>query len=185
MDASWYRAHEREKSIAAKGRPMYCFVSIEPGFGAEVWLSEQSTGLRVANVVPLSRSTIGYDEYNRVIAEFHQRFVALAALELGVEVHIGKAELRLDDILSQKASRLLKSFTLEASRTVLDCDDVRRWSEFLSQVHRDGTSLPVETLEELLVGDEGLPEHIARDLAGRYNQGMQLLLTYDPNKKAA
>ncbi len=185
MDLGWSRRHNREHEVAAKGRAMYCFAYIAPGSGAEVWLSEQPTGLRVANVVSLSRLEMGCDEHNHLIAEFNRRFAAPAALEVGAEVHVGKAEIRLEDLLTPKATHLLKAFTRDASRTVLDYDDVSRWSEFLSQVHRDGTVLLVDTLEELLVGDEGMPEHIAHELAGRYNQGMQLLRTYDPDKKAA
>jgi hypothetical protein len=187
MDGEWSRQLEREREVAARGRRMYCFLSgYKPNkLAAEVWLSEHREGLRVANVVPVSQLEISPKEYNAVLREFQERFLNPAALDTGAAVRATKPDLLLEDFLSPKALVLIKSFCRAAGRTVLDVDDVKRWNQFLWQAHRDGTKLPADTLERLLLEEEGLPIHISAELAARYNQGMMLLSMDDGGKKAA
>jgi hypothetical protein len=162
--------------------PMYCFScsSRENRPACDLWIaSRSSTRLYVSNIVPQDRSSLTYDQYNAVLREFLDRFAQAAADSTGVEVELGNANPQLEDFLSVTTAAALRAFSSHANRSILHSLDHERWNRFLSNAHRDQSSLSSDMLRRWLVDEEKWPEDIANELVIEYDQGRRLLETYE------
>ena len=179
----WTRYHSRESEVrrAVLGA-MYCFSCTAAGQrpASELWVATQADGaLYVSNVLANEYSSLSYDQYNAIVQEFHARFALPAASATGVKVELAKADPQIEDFLSERAARLLRSFSTGANRSILHPLDRERWNEFLTAAHREGAPLSATMLQRWLVEEESWPEDEASNLAIEYEQARGLLEVYE------
>jgi hypothetical protein len=179
----WTRYHTREREVrrAALGA-MYCFSCTAAGQrpASELWIATRPDGaLYVSNVLASEYSSLTYDQYNAIIQEFHDCFALWAAHAEGVEVELGKADLQIQDFLSESTAKLLRNFSGHANRSTLHPLDRERWNQFLTAAHRDAAPLNASMLQRWLIEDEKWPEDEAINLAVEYEYARDLLKVYE------
>ena len=145
-----------------------------------LFLSRNADGWTVSNIVPVESGSLGEDKYNRILQEF-ERLLAPIAEANGFQVVVSAAEVGIDDILSERATKLLRTFAAAANTATGSAHplDFRRWASFLIQVHQDGTTLYATDLGRLLVEELQWPDDTASKLLLEYEFARDLLKAYD------
>jgi hypothetical protein len=178
----WTRHHKREAEVstAALGK-MYCFACTADGArpACELWLRMHSDdSLDVSNILPQESPSLTYDQYNSVLSDFYRTCAEPAAKDVGVDVEFGNADLRLEDFVSAKTAKLLRSFSTLANRSILHPLDRERWNEFLASAYREGAKLDPSLLKRWLIEEEKWPEDDAITLAIEYEHARDLLQVF-------
>ena len=182
----WERDNKREEEMRNLSANIYTFIrSRDEVFpSALVAIAEKSEGLwYISNVVPKEQSQLSYDQYNGVLAEFYNHIVKPVADNLGVQVELTKANVTIEDLLSENTSKLLRRFINAAN--VGDGGshplDQKRWRQFLIAAHQENSDLHADRLGELFL-EEGWSEIAFQELVSDYDFSRELLNDYD-NKK--
>lgn len=179
----WSRSDDREQAVGQGAfGPMYCFscTAQDSRPASDLWIAAESkTKLYVSNIVPNDRLALDYDQYNRILQEFHDRFARPAADSIGVQVELGNSDPQIEDFLSPSAAQKLRSFVSLANRSVLHPLDRERWNRFLTTAHREQAALTSDILLRWLVEEEKWPEDKAYELIVEYDHARGLLKTYE------
>ncbi len=184
LDNGWYRDTKAEELFGTGQEPMYCFacVAFKGRPAADVWLMYRPSGsLSVSNIIPHEGGQLSYDDYNRLLQEFHESFVAPLQTELSLHITLTEGEKGLSAWLSRSAADLLDQFIRAGNRYAPTAhqEDRNRWDAFLVAAHRDRAALDAKTLHRWLIEEVGWPEEAASDLAADYSSGRALLEYYD------
>lgn len=189
LSDGWRRDRELEARLHAirldDDESTYCFRCDDAPDrpAAALWMQARGGGeWHVSNIVPLGRHTLSDAEYNRLLAEFRQRFLGPQGFLDPVRAEILPATIRLEDDLSAESARLLKVFSAGANRERLQPADRLRWRHFLLQSHRDESRLDSARLEEWLAS-EGWPEPARAERAREYERARELLWSYDRERQ--
>lgn len=138
----WTRYSARESEVLTRSLGhMYCFscTNEDSRPASELWMATHQDGsLFVSNILAREHSSLTYDQYNAILQEFHDRFLAPAAQAVGVAVELGNPDPQIEDYLSAGAASLLRTFSAAANRFVLHPLDRKRWNEFLTAAYREG-----------------------------------------------
>ncbi|MGC4068907.1 MAG: hypothetical protein QM784_30540 [Polyangiaceae bacterium] len=132
------------------------------------------------NVVPSESDELTFDEYNVVVDEFVDRFVARVASECGLNWIVSSGVLDMAELLEDDAFVALNAFSNAANRSTgagHPCD-ARRWHAFLVLAHRQHSQLTADHLGRWL-GAEGWDEDKVLALQIQYEQARALLRFYD------
>jgi hypothetical protein len=179
----WTRKHAREAEVSKEAfGKMYCFACTakvdRPA--CELWVATHSDGgLYVSNILADELSSLTYDQYNDILANFNEACIGPAAKASGVAVELGKPDPQLDDFLSDGTAAMLRSFSRLANRSILHPLDEKRWKEFLVSAHREEATLDGPMLRRWLTEEERWPEDQAIRLANEYEQARALLELYE------
>lgn len=182
----WYRDTELEEKFAEHVPPRVVGFSDRAYFcpatdeleASHLWISARSpVCLEVPNVVPNETDQLTYDEYNRIVKAFHDRFAIEPASQYGVTVTLGPEELRFEVTLPPEVFKKLRLFSGTARRDVRAShpQDRELWREFIVAADETGCELFGAELKRWLVEDEGWPEDVAQELAVEYDEGRSLL----------
>lgn len=183
LSGGWSRQYDREAEVnkAAFGR-MYCFACTAKGTrpASELWLATNSDGsLYVSNILADEHSSLTYETYNGILADFYRICVEPDAITSGVDIELSKPDPQLEDFVSERTAGLLRAFSKLANRSILHPLDQKRWNEFLVSAHREEAALDGATLKRWLIEEESWPEDQALNLAAQYEQARNLLETYE------
>lgn len=148
---------------------------------ATLWLSSQSDGYKVTNIIPSGSGKLNYGEYNAILEDFEQRVASRAAQEIGFQIETTSSRQSIEDWLPQKAAEALRRFSRSANKSTGSAhpSDRERWFKFLITAHSDNGQLDSELLARWLVEVEGWSDERANELAIEYEFGLGLLSEYD------
>ena len=181
LGSGWSRDIVRESEVkqAALGR-MFCYACTatlsRPA--SRLWIATKSDGsLYVGNILAEAHQSLTFDQYNSILADFHDTCALPAARRLGpaVELELSNPNPTIEDFLSPNCVNLLRSFSHIANRAMLHPSDRRRWNEFVAAAYRDDAKLDSSMLRKWLIEEEGWSEAKADDLAEEYGRAKDLL----------
>jgi hypothetical protein len=185
LKGSWSRNKELEEQVKPLDpSPTWCFAFAGRGNNpaAYLWLAyREGNELYVPNIVPAGPERLSRDQYNRIVEEFYEGFAKEAAHNAGVHADLGKENVGLDDLLSEKAAQALQRFSKLANKSTGSSHplDRKRWEGFLVSAHLEQSTLAPDELERWLVEEEQWPPDKASELAIEYEEAMSLLKAYD------
>jgi hypothetical protein len=193
LTGGWFRDWQDERQLAALpglGGKAICFGCFAEGDrpGATVILTPKGQGvLYASNVIPHSRRQLDYDQYNRVLGEFFDRFVKPAADKSGVRVELTDTEADLEKWLAPGAAEKLRKFSSCANRGTGSAhpQDRERWNEFVFSAHQEKGGLDASTLRRWLIEVDGWAPEVAEQLALEYAYGRELLAFADGLRRSA
>lgn len=193
LSGGWFRDGETERQLAALPTAVRssCFGCLEDGGnrpGATVILTAKAPDLLyVPNVIPHSRRRLDNDPYNRVLEEFHERFVQPAAARTGAIAELTDCHADLEQWLSPAAADKLRRFTSCANKGTGASlpQDRERWNDFVLSAYQDRSSLDASILRRWLVEVEGWPPEVADQLAVEYHYGRELLAFAEGHRRSA
>jgi hypothetical protein len=100
FDEGWHRDKERENDLRRNGLPgVYCFVGTKKPDRehAALILAPKEEGshqiLYVSNIVPADVPELGYDQYNQILRDVRNKFLAPIADELDLALEFSSSEL--------------------------------------------------------------------------------------------
>jgi len=148
---------------------------------ATLWLSSQSDGYKVTNIIPSETGQLDYSEYNAILEDFGQRVASRAAQQVGFQIETTSSRQSIEDWLPQKAAEALRRFSRYANKSTGSAhpSDREHWFKFLITAHSDKGQLDTELLARWLVEVEGWSDDRADKLAIEYEFGLGLLSEYD------
>ncbi len=193
LSEDWFRDVETEKQLAALPTAVRssCFGCFDDGGnrpGATIILTTKDPDtLSVANVIPISRHRLNYDQYNRVLEEFYNRFVQPAAATTGAVAELTDTQADLEYWLSPLTAEKLRRFSSCANKGTGAAlsQDRERWNDFVLSAHQDRSTLDASTLRRWLVEVEDWPPEVADQLAVEYYYGRELLAFADGHRRSA
>jgi hypothetical protein len=198
LGEGWFHDRETENRLAALPTvgQSSCFGCFDDGIrpdarcrpGATVILTAKGPGeLYISNVIPHSRRQLDYDQYNRIVTEFYERFVLPAAATTGVVAELTDTQADLGRWLSDAAARKLRDFSSSANKGTGASlpQDRERWNNFVLAAHQDRSSLDASTLRRWLVEVEDWPPEVAEQLAIEYQYGRELLAYAEEQRRSA
>jgi hypothetical protein len=180
----WVRNLEAEQKVRRNiSDHMYCVdcraTSQHPA--ATIFLARIDDGAwQVSNILTSTDSSLSEDEYNAVAEEFATQVLEPVLRGTRVEVKLGKTETDLEDYMNADTAAKLRTFSVTANRSTGSSHprDQERWHAFIIAAHRGGSKMHPHVLMEWLIAQEWNPDR-ASDLAGEYEEGMELLRRYD------
>jgi hypothetical protein len=192
LGEGWFRDEETERRLAAvptAGRSA-CFGCSDGGSRPAATIVLTAKGpdlLYVSNVIPHSRRQLDYDQYNRIVTEFHDRFVRPAVAKTGAVAELTDTQADLERWLFPAAAEKLRRFSSRANRGTgaSHPQDRERWNEFVLAAHKDRSILDASTLRRWLVEVEGWPPEVANPLALEYESGRELLAFAEGHRRSA
>jgi hypothetical protein len=193
LSEDWFRDKETERQLASLPTAVRssCFGCFDDGRdrpGATVILTAKDADmLHVANVIPHSRSRLDYNQYNRVLEEFYNRFVQPAAAKTGVVAEMTDTQADLERWLSPAAAEKLRRFSSCANKGTGAslAQDRERWNDFVLSAYQDQSTLDASTLRRWLVEVADWPPEVADQLAIEYEYGRELLAFADGHRRSA
>ncbi len=140
-------------------------------------MEKNGGSLSVTNVVPRQAGSLSRDQYNAILAEFHERFVVPAAKITGANIEITADEKGIDAWLSAEAAEKLRRFSTAANKITGSShpSDKDRWFSFILAAHEGGSELDPTTLSRWLIETERWSESVAGELTVEYEFGRELL----------
>jgi hypothetical protein len=180
----WARNVESEQrlSSAALVRCFHC-TETPSRRAASVWLAQRQGGpsWNVTNIIPDGNGRLTYDEYNALLDEFRTSFVQPVANALGLEVRASKADMNLEDFMSEMAARALTDFCRVANKQTGSAHprDRERWFKFLIQLHHDRKAPSASFIRRWLIERERWSPDVASDLAVEYESALELLKQFN------
>ncbi len=193
LSGGWFRDTDTERQLAALPTAVHssCFGCFDDGGdrpGATVILTTKTPDLLyVSNLIPHSRRRLDYDQYNRVLEEFYQRFVKPAAAKTGTVAELMDTQADLEQWLSSVAAEKLRRFSSCANKGTgaSHPQDRERWNDFVLAAYQYRSTLDASTLRRLLIEVEDWPPEVADQLAVEYEYGRELLAFADGHRRSA
>lgn len=139
---------------------------------------------RVTNIIPLSKSSLDYDEYNMVLNIFYDLFIKDKHKKYRLDVDLSESEVSLDKYISEKSVRLLEVFSSSANKNTGSAhpSDRERWSKFVISVCKKDEGLAigvVDVVRRWLIEVGGWSESVAGELIVEFEFGLALLKQYN------
>jgi len=175
----WHRALDREKDAGSIGEKAFSFEHTA-GDGLEraglsLFQKEGDTWY-VPNIIPLDRSELSHDQYNKILENFLDTIVRPSIAGLPVTAELTGDVLFLKDVVGEDVAALLRKFSVLANKSTGSSHpcDRNRWFDFLIAVQRKRIPLDSDLLIHSLVED-AWSEDRAHDLAIEYEFAIGLL----------
>ena len=169
----WERSFESEENAKYIGDVAFCFERKRddtlPAARLTIVQKDSATWY-IPNVVPAEAGELDFDQYNGLITEFCDEYLAPAANHLKMEMVISSGELSDEEIVGEEAARLLEIFSSAANKSTGSAHslDRERWYAFIVASCRPGfSSVDIGNLERLLQ-QQGWSESQASKLAIQY-----------------
>lgn len=154
-----------------------------------IYINEQQKGfIRVGNIIPLQKSMLSVEEYNKILLKFYEDII-LPFKNANPDVIIDEPS---DDtfnplqIISQSALEKLQLFTSAANKSTGSAhpNDRERWFSFICQTVDDDKMFDYDTLKSFLQDetfwgkDKAWNELFSEQLAEEYELCCEILLFY-------
>lgn len=135
----------------------------------------------VPNIVPQEKHELSKAEYNQVLTAFYEEVLkrALAEWARPHDFELTKPVVHMDDLLLPDLAQSLRVFSDNANMSGLHPFDQARWRAFVIASHKKRHKISSDVLKNILVEELSWPEEAAWNLAGRYQDGLELLEDYD------
>lgn len=193
LSEGWFRDTETERQLAAlptadRSSCFGCFDDRSNRPGATVILTAKDPNtLCVSNVIPHSRRRLNYDQYNRVLEEFYERFAQPAAAKAGAVAELTDTQADLEQWLSPVAAEKLRRFSSCANKGTGASlpQDRECWNDFVLSAYQDRSTLDASTLRRWLVEVADWPPEVSDQLAVEYEYGRELLAFADGHRRSA
>ena len=136
--------------------------------------------LYVANIIPEKSGKLTRYQYNSILTEFYEEFVAPTAKDLEISVRITDDQQTIRDWIALESAEKLERFSKLANKSTGSAHplDQKRWFDFLVSVVRNDDKFNPDELERWFIEEEGWPQDAAQELAIEYEQGIALLKYY-------
>lgn len=186
----WRRDLEREHKLermdsASSEDRLLCFVHPESRglTAAALWIAQSRVDSLwyVSNIVAVTNGQLTHSEYNALVDDFVNAVAEPAMAELGGSLEVSSGRESLDTWMTPEVAKLLVRFSRIANKSTGSShpSDADRWRAFLIAAHRSRSTLDASRLVRWLIEDEGWPGDQAHGLAVEYEDGRNLLLSYD------
>lgn len=109
-------------------------------FESMVWVVIKGNTLKVVNIVPSTRSTLGIEQYNSILTSFVEEFIRKHIDEnWNDRIHITGEMVDIRTLLSPRCYDALMSWegTCNKSAPISHPQDEQRWLLFVSYLHKD------------------------------------------------
>ncbi|MDI7860955.1 hypothetical protein MRS76_03215 [Rhizobiaceae bacterium n13] len=138
----------------------------------------------ISNIVPRNYGSLTVREYNGILDLFFQRYLESVLRDSHINVKPSEGERSIGDWLTPSAEDHLRRFSLYANKSsgASHPADRKRWNDFIIACHRAHSDLPVHVLMDWLTSEGRWPETVASDLAGDFENAIELLQNYDLQK---
>ncbi len=186
VEPPWKHEDEKEshlKGLGSSGEDIIVFSresdSKAPTIGLVLW--QDTSGYKVANIVPKETGSISIATYNAVLQDFVDKIAKPAAGESDFRIKVTQSRQTVKDWLGEEPAAALRSFSGAANKSTgaSHPKDQERWFNFLVAAHRSGHRADPGTLRRWLVEVDRWPEDEAHDLASNYETALELLRHYD------
>jgi hypothetical protein len=183
LSFGWTRAEEGN----ARGVPAFtyfrCTETAERKSAKLVLAKSSETKLYVSNIVPESVSRLTRSEYNAILLEFYDLFIAPIASQFDLRINLEPELVDLSHWLDAEAIARLERFSHNANKSTETGHplDERRWLLFVFYVHEKGffPSFYPEVLARWLHEVLGWSRESAERLSIQYERSARLLEEYD------
>lgn len=183
-DRDWRRDVDQEAWLRErKSAELLCYEGAVPGVGGRVrvWVDAGHGRFSVTTIQPLEGGEWDFDEHNRVVEEFHDRWVAPVARELDLTLTLSPADFSMRTVLGDRLVSLLEGFSRSArdSFGTSRLEEREGWLAFVTEAHRSHVELDAFMLARWLREEGGFSVDEAFDLSRRYQNARDLLRWYD------
>lgn len=139
---------------------------------------------RVTNIIPHSKGSLDYDEYNMVLNIFYDLFIKDKQKKYKLDVDLSEPEVSLDKYMSGKSVRLLETFSSAANKNTGSAhpSDRERWNRFIISVCKKDEAPAmgiVDIVRRWLIEVGGWSESVAGELVIEFEFGFALLKQYN------
>ena len=153
---------------------------------SNVFLTLESERLYVPNVTPLKPGWLSIAQYNRILDEFAEILSNHMPLDSPLKINVTSDVAAITDWVSPKAKELLDRFSNSANKSTGSShpSDFQRWSDFLIEVHKEGSGhrLSGEFLAKWLEEELGWPSEQADKLAVEYEFARDVLQAHEQSR---
>lgn len=166
----WKRDFDSEQNLFKMGgQRQACFNYIVGDVPvAKLWMAEGPNSLKVTNIIPQDKNELTIDEYNKIVQEFAK--VVLEGSGLGFT--LTKADLSLEDLLSEESVKSFRSFSHLANKSTGRAHplDKKRWFAFIYSTLKNDEYIDPDSLQCFLIED-GWDSETAVELSLDYEYG--------------
>ncbi len=170
----WQRNLASEENLLAiSGTAQVCLDYVGPNVPkSKVWLSKNGKQFYVANIIPQTKPQLSIEEYNQII----ELFVNQVLSQSNLEYTVSKAEVKLQDLLSEESCRNFWAFSRTANKSTgrTHPNDEKKWLDFIYATLRHGEHLAAEDLR-IFLQEEGWDEQTAWELSVDYQYGYEAM----------
>ncbi len=174
MGNKWKRNTESEENLfSISGTKQICIdYTGQNAPKSKLGLNKNEKGYYVTNIIPLDKSQLSIDEYNKVIGIFVKEVLHPANLQY----ELSKADITLEDLLTDESCKKFRTFsgTSDKSTGRSHPSDEEKWFEFIYSTVKNGEYLDLESLRFFLQED-GWDEQTAWDLSLDYEYGYEAM----------
>lgn len=153
---------------------------------SNVFLTLESGRLYVPNITPLEPGRLSIAQYNRILDEFADILHIHLPLDSALKINVTSDVAAITDWVSPKAEELLDRFSNSANKSTGSShpSDFQRWSAFLIEVHKEGSShrLSSDFLAKWLEEELGWSSERANELAIEYEFARDVLQAYEQSR---
>lgn len=183
-----YAADQEKNEDYAKNtfNPIECtavFTTKDPGdFGATIFMVISDDELRIANIIPSTVSSLGIENYGKVLRRFFTDFIN-PELTPVFNVKLTGDTVEMSELINPTTYEALNKWASICNPTnPLGSGYSDFFNEFIIQSYRHNDELSYEMLEKWLVEDKGwnpdyLDEQISK-IGLAYENGLELLKQY-------
>jgi len=160
LSGSWERDYANEENSKNLGEIAYCFRrkgdSLLPGAGLSIFQKDKNVWY-VPNIVPKDSSQLNYDQYNSILTEFYDKYLA----PLSADVSITSGDIKDKDIVGEKAAKSLNTFSSCANKSTGSSHpcDRERWFNFIVDACNTDINVDTDSLRRLLQEQGWSEEH--------------------------
>lgn len=186
LHANWTRDRDAEERLAefgGKDAEGFVFARLAdvniPAI--DLFLMIDGTRAQVPNIVPQESGDISIAQYNAVLVEFADLVRPLLARWPALKMEVSNEDVGITQWVSPEAAELLRRFSVLANMSTGSShpSDFGRWAAFIIRVHKDGSRLYPDQLQQWLVEALKWPPEKALKLALEYEFARELLDAYD------
>ncbi len=187
LPADWHRDPEAEgllAEVAREGKDASVAFSRDakdddPKTG--LFLARECGRLHVSNIVPLAAGELSIAQHNRILDEFADMLRTHVPSDSQLTMGVSSEDVTITNWVSDEAAELLQRFSTVANKSTGSSHprDFERWTDFLIQVHREGSTLNSYSLKRWLVEELNWPPDRAGKLAIEFEFARDLLQAYD------
>ena len=191
LPAHWRRDREAEARLEQANHvhkeSWFAFIyKPEDEPSGNVFLALENGRFYVPNVTPLEPGWFSIAQYNRILDEFADILRDHLPPDSALEINVTSDVAAITDWVSPKAEELLDRFSNSANKSTGSShpSDFQRWSDFLIEVHKEGSShrLSGDFLAKWLEEELGWSSEKANELAIEYEFARDILRAYEQSR---
>lgn len=165
-----------------------CFIvdeeKLEP---ATLWIVITANTLKITNIVPLIISHLDYDNYNKILNDFYQKYVEGIIKDKTYKVVLTRPYPNINDLANKQTATKLVEWEEYCNKNDgnLHPEDEQRWFDFIITAAITKSQLETDILRRWLIEDKGWmsgEDSVVERLCGEYDNERRLLNYYFAQK---